>query len=382
MLKAHKIRLNPTAEQCAYFMRAAGIARFVYNWALNDYKATKERGEKMDWTALKTRFNKIKKQDFPFVAEVTKCASEQALADLRQSINTYYKIKKETPKSKTRFPGFRSRSKKIGGFGLNNDKFSVASHTARIPRLGDVNMAEPLRFSGKIMTGRIKEKAGNWYLTIVVEMNSQPVASPSRSVGIDFGLSRFATLSTGEVRETQAYFRRSERKLKLLSRGLARKKKGSCNRERWKLRVTRLHERISNQRSDFLHKFTSETVSDFAWICIEDLNLKGLCQTRLAKSFGDAGIGEAVRQLNYKTEWAGTTLQKVGRFFPSSKLCHVCGWKNEILKLSDRVWTCAQCGTLHDRDFNASLNIELEGMRLLAGDGYLGVTPAELAASG
>jgi putative transposase len=380
MLKTHKIRLNPTPDQRAYFMRGAGIARFVYNWALAEYKATKERGEKMDWAALKTRFNKIKRTEFPFVSDVTKCAAEQALADLRQAINAYYKSRGQNPK--LRFPSPRRRSRAIGGFGLNNDKFSVSDHTARIPRLGDVNMAEALRFEGGIVTGRVKEKAGKWYLAIVVEMNSQPVASPSRSVGIDFGLSRFATLSTGEVRETQAYFRQSERKLRLLQRGLARKKKGSCNRGRWKLRVARLHGRISNQRSDFLHKFTSETVRDFALICIEDLNLKGLCQTRLAKSFSDAGIGEAARQLDYKTEWAGTWLQKVGRFFASTTLCHVCAWKNENLKLSDRVWTCEGCGAIHDRDFNASMNIELEGMRLLAGDGYLGVTPAELAASG
>ena len=118
-------------------------------------------------------------------------------------------------------------------------------------------------------------------------------------------------------------------------------------------------------------------VTSFGTICIEDLNLKGLCRTRLAKSFADAGIGEAVRQLTYKTDWSGGVLQQVDRFYPSSKLCHRCGTKNEGLTLVDRVWTCAHCGALHDRDANAAINIKVEGLRLLAGDGYLGITPVD-----
>jgi putative transposase len=133
-LRAHCIRLNPTPAQHNYFMRAAGVARFVYNWALTEYKAIKASGDKVEWNALKARFNTIKRYEFPFVIEVTKCASEQAIADLRQSISTYYKAK---PHTKTlRFPGFRKRSKRIGGFGLANDKFSVEGYVARIPKLG------------------------------------------------------------------------------------------------------------------------------------------------------------------------------------------------------------------------------------------------------
>ena len=276
-----------------------------------------------------------------------------------------------------KFPGYRIRSKKIGGFGLANDKFSFNGQTANIPKLGAVNMAEVLRFNGRILSGRVKERAGRWYLTVTVECESQPVASPCGSVGIDFGLKSFATLSNAETVETQAHFRKSEARLKKLQRGLARKKKGSNNRRKWKLKVARMHERISNQRSDFLHKFTTAVCAAFAIICVEDLNLAGLCQTRLSKSFHDAGIGEAIRQFEYKTSWARTMLQKVGRFFASSKLCNVCGVKNEDLKLSDREWDCAGCGAHHERDLNAALNTELEGKRLLAGNGYLGATTVE-----
>jgi putative transposase len=144
--------------------------------------------------------------------------------------------------------------------------------------------------------------------------------------------------------------------------------------------VARYHERVRCQRSDFLHKFTTGLVEHFGTVCVEDLGLPGLCQTHLAKSFHDAGIGEAIRQLEYKQAWRGGVLQKVGRFFPSTKRCHVCGLVNAALTLADRTWRCDGCGTVHDRDLNAALNIELEGLALLAGSGYVGVTPVELVA--
>jgi putative transposase len=305
-----------------------------------------------------------------------------AIADLRQAINTYYKTKGANPKSKVKFPGRRRRSKKIGGFGLNNDKFSVSGHTVYVPKLGEVNMAEALRFGGRILNGRIKERAGKWYLTITVEVEpvAQAIASPPRSVGIDFGLSRFATLSNGEKSETQAHYRRAEDKLKRLQRGLARKKKGSNNRKKWKLKIGRAHERVSNLRNDFLHKFTSKVAKSFSIVCVEDLCLKGWVQLA-GKSTHDAGVGRAINQLEYKTKEAGGILQKVGRFFPSSKRCHVCGYIKGDLQLSDRAWKCPDCGAEHERDENGAINIEIEGVRLLAGSGYIGVTPVEFAAS-
>src|SRR5262250_2378844 len=206
-----------------------------------------------------------------------------------------------------KFPGPRKRSKKIGGFGLNNDKFSVSGHRVYVPKLGDVNMAETLRFIGHIRNGRIKERAGRWYLVITVreetqnlEPLAQPEASPLRSVGIDFGLSTFATLSNGEKSETQAHYRQAEGKLKRLQRGLARKKKGSSNRKKWKHKIGRAHERVSNLRCDFLHKFTSEMTKRFSIVCVEDLCLKGWVELA-GKSTHDAGIGRAINQLEYKT---------------------------------------------------------------------------------
>lgn len=380
--KAHVIRLNPTLEQEQYFYRAAGVARVAWNWGLDEYHRIKEAGEKADWNEIKKSFRSSIDAKFPFVREVTKCSAEQAIADLRQAINTYYKVKQSDSKSDIKFPSYRKRSKKVGGFGLANDKFYFKDNCVYIPKLGLVNIAERLRFEGKILSGRVKERAGKWYLTVVLETAVDRLEGLSDAVGIDFGLKSFAALSTGEVYETQGHLRQSEKRLKGLNRGLARKKIGSNKRRKWKMKLARQYERVSDQRKDFLHKTTSAVTSTFAVVCIEDLNLKGLVKTRLAKSFSDAGIGEAVRQLEYKTEWNGSTLQKVDRFFPSSKLCSVCGWKNAELKLSDREWDCSQCSTHHDRDFNASVNIKLEGIRLLVGNGSLHVNARGCGSAG
>jgi putative transposase len=380
MRKTHRIRLNPTPEQEAAFLRAAGIARFAWNWALAEYRRLKAEGQRADWNAIKKAFRSRIDTDFAFVREVTKCASEEAIADLRRAINTYYQAKAKNPK--LRFPKPRMRRKRIGGFGIANDKFGVAGHSVRLPKIGTVNMAEPLRFAGRIVSGRITERGGHWFLTVVVEVEAKEAqVPPQQSIGIDFGLSRFATLSDGQVVETQAHLRRSEAKLKRLQRALSRKQEGSQNRNKWKRRVARFHERVRNQRQDFLQKFTTEAVKQFGVVFVEDLNLRGLCQTRLAKSFHDAGIGEAVRQLEYKQAWWGGVLLKVDRFFPSSKRCHACFQVNNELTLQDRQWRCPGCGTFHDRDLNAAINIEIEGITLLAGSGYVGVTPVELLAS-
>jgi putative transposase len=154
MIKAHKIRLNPTSSQEAYFYRASGVARTGWNWALEEYKRRKAAGQEINWNEIRQEFRARIKTEFPFVHEVTKCAAEVAIADLRHAIKTYYKTKQANPKSKVKFPGPRKRSKKIGGFGLNNDKFWISSHTVYVPKLGEVNMAEVFRFDGRILNGK------------------------------------------------------------------------------------------------------------------------------------------------------------------------------------------------------------------------------------
>ena len=376
MIRTHKIRLNPTEDQEQYFLRAAGVARYTWNRCLAEYKALKGSETQVDWNDIKKRFRASMDEFYPFVREVTKCAFEEAISDLRQSIATYYKVKKQGDE-KIRFPGWRSRNKKIGGFGLANDKFCFEGNSVRIPKLGWVNMAEPLRFDGKVKSGRVVERAGKWYLIVVVEVVSEPRERNGSTVGIDFGLSTFATCSDGTVYKTQRYWRKSERRVGLLQRGLARKKKGSKNRTKWKGSIARAHERVANQRQDYCHKVTTEIARKHGTICVEDLCLRGMTKTTLAKSVHDAGIGMTVKMLEYKAE-----VVKVSRWYPSSQLCSVCGYQNRALTLSDRAWLCPECLTHHNRDENASHNIEAEGKRIkTAGDGYIGVTPVEFATS-
>ena len=369
IVRAHKIRLNPTPEQANYFMRACGIARFVWNVCLTDWKRIKGEGLKASWNQIKINFRARIDKDFPWIREVTKCAVDGAVADLSSSISTYFKVKKNG--GKVKFPKCRKRSKKIGSFVLNNDTFWVDGHDLKVPKLGIVNRTERLRFEGKILSGRIKEKAGRWYLCVTVETDRPEPSQASGVVGIDLGLGTLAVLSDDEVAETQGYFRRSEHKLKLLQRGLARKKLGSKRRNKWRLRVARMHEKIANQRQDFLHKLTTNWIRQYGIICLEDLALKGLCRTRLAKSFYDAALGALVGMVEYKTDWYQCWLQKVSRWFPSSKQCNVCKTVNKELDLSDRTWTCLGCGTIHNRDRNASDNIKEEGLRLMAESGSL-----------
>ncbi len=381
MILAEKIKLNPTKQQEEYFLRACGVSRFVWNWGLSKYKETKEKGEKVDWNEIQKEFNKTKKEEFPFVKEVTKSASQVAFSDLRQSVSTYYKVKPKI--KKTRFPKFRSRKKSIGSFGLQNEQFSVSGNFARVPKLGLVNMSSKLKNDGRILSGRIKEEAGNWFLVVNLELT--PIKQEEflyDSVGIDFGFSTYATLSNGEVYETQAYFRKSERKLKMLQRSLSRKKKGSSNRNKTRKKIAKLHKHVTNQRKDFTHKTTTEIAKTFEVVCVEDLNLKGMIKWNLAKSVNDAAIGMSVKQLEYKKEKFGGILQKVDRFFPSSKMCHVCKSINKDLQLYDREWTCLNCKTVHNRDYNAAINIETEGLNLLAGTGWVGVTTVEFGTSG
>ena len=223
--RAHKIRLNPTPEQSTAFIRCAGVSRFAWNWALSVYKETKAQGAKADWNDIKRRFRARVDAEFPFVREVTKCAPEHGIADLRQSISTYYKANRGGAK-RVRFPGFRSRKKRIGGFGIATDKFECRENSVRLPKIGWVNMAESLRLDGKVLCGRVVEQCGRWYLVVTVEIERH-VSVATGSIGIDFGLKTFAACSDGRTYETQAGYRKGQRKLRALQRSLSRKHPGS-----------------------------------------------------------------------------------------------------------------------------------------------------------
>src|SRR5712691_5626396 len=364
MIKAHKIRLHPTEEQHVYFAKAAGTARFVWNWALAEWNRQYEAGEKPTALKLKKQFNEIRRDQFPWTWEVTKNASDQPFLDLGKAFTAFFAGKQGRPK-------FKSKKRSKTSFYLANDQFELGDHRIWIPKLGWVNMAENLRFKGKVTGARVTRTADWWFISIPVEVADRRADARKAAVGIDVGLNRLATLSTGEGYENQAFLKTALQKLRQANKRLHRRRIGSKNREQARRQVARLHYRITCMRDDVLHKLTTRIAESYGIVGIEDLHLKGLLKNRrLSRSFSDAALGKLLTLLTSKVEQRGGQVIKVGRFFASSKTCHSCGWRWEDLELSDRNFLCQNPGCAYyqfaqDRDHNAALCILFEALRLI-----------------
>jgi putative transposase len=376
MNRSHVIRLNPTPEQAVYFRKACGVARHAYNWALARWKDERAAGKWANTRDLKAEYNRIKGEQFPWCYEVTKCAPEQEFSNLGQAFANYWRMKKAGTLPKLKhprkdgeeggFPHFKSKKRDRLSFYLANDKFAVDGHTIRVPKLGTVNMTEALRFQGKILSAVISSRAGWWFVSISVEVKQEVPAHSGGAGGIDLGIKSLATCSDGMVFENQKHYRQGLGRIKGLSKGLSRKVEGSQNWWKHTRKLAKAHYRVACQRQDTLHKMTTHLARTYALIGLEDLNTKGMLANHcLAQAVSDASFFEVQRQLLYKTEQYGGYVQLVSQWYPSSKTCHDCGWIKEDLTLKDRVWVCEQCGVVHERDFNASLNIRDEALRLI-----------------
>jgi putative transposase len=374
--RSHVIRLNTTPEQETYFRKACGVARHAYNWALARWKEARTEGKRVKLKDLKAQYNKIKGEQFPWVYETTKCAPEQAFADLGQAFANYWRMKEEGTQPKLKhprkdgeeagFPHFKSKKRDRLSFYLANDKFSVRGHRLHVPKVGDVNMTEELRFQGNIMNATIFYRAGWWFVSIAVEVEHETPAHHGGPVGIDLGIKTLATTSSGEKFENQKHYRRNVGRIKGLSKGLSRKVEGSQNWWKNTKKLAKAHYRVACQRQDTLHKMTTQLARIYALIGLEDLNTKGmLANHHLAQAVSDASFFEVKRQLLYKTEQHGGSVQLVDRWYPSSKTCSSCGWVDEDLTLADRVFACEACGLSIDRDFNAARNIQAQALRLV-----------------
>ncbi len=325
---------------------------------------------------LKAEYNSIKGEQFPWCYEVTKCAPEQEFSNLGQAFANYWRMKKEGTLPKLKhprkdgeeggFPRFKSKKRDKLSFYLANDKFSVDGQSIRIPKLGAVNMAEALRFQGKILSAVISYRAGWWFVSLSVEIAHEVPTHTGGTVGVDLGIKTLATCSDGVVFENQKHYSQSLGRIKGLSKGLSRKVEGSQNWWKNTRKLAKTHYRVASQRQDALHKMTTYLARTYALIGLEGLNTKGMLANHcLAQAVSDASFFEVQRQLLYKTEQYGGYVQLVSRWYPSSKTCHTCGWIKEDLTLEDRVWVCEQCGVIHERDLNASLNLRDEALRLV-----------------
>jgi len=359
VLVAHRIRLDPNNAQATCLARAAGTARFAYNWALAEWRRQYEACKvapslpKPNEAALRRQLNAVKRQQYPWMLEVTKNAPQMAIMQLGEAFKNFFA-------RRARYPKFRKKGQH-DRFTLTNDQFQVDAKKIRIPKLGWVRMREALRFTGRIVSATVSRTADHWYASITVDTPdlSLPPAENQGAVGVDLGVSSLATLSTGETIAGPKALRSLLGRLRRLSRALSRKVKGSRNRHKAKLKLARLHERIAHMRRDSLHQLTSSITRRFHTIGIEDLNVKGmLANGRLSRAIADMGFYEFRRQLQYKAAWRGAQVVVAERWFPSSKLCSVCGHRLEILGLEVRQWTCPGCGAAHDRDVNAATNLK------------------------
>ena len=362
MHRVHKIKLDPTQEQAIYFARACGVARFAFNWALAAWKEEYEAGGKPNEAALRKRLNSIKATEFPWMLEVTKVAPQNAIKNVGVAFQNFFRRVKQGGK-----PGYPRFKKKglhdsfradNGPANANSNAVECVGKTIKLPKCGVVKMRETLRFSGRTLAATVSKHADGWHVAILVDTSDCLSGRLDGGiVGVDLGVKELATLSTGEVIPSLKPHRAAHARLVRLSRSLSRKQKGSSNRAKAKIKLAKLHQRISNIRVDALHKLTTKLATEFDTIAIEDLNVAGMLRNRcLARSIADAGFAEFRRQLTYKAEMTGAKVVVVDRFFPSSKTCHSCGTIH-MMKLSNRVMVCA-CGNTMDRDLNAAMNLK------------------------
>jgi len=349
--------------------QACGVARFCFNWGLEEWQRQYESGDNPSAYALKKQFNVIKQQQFPWAYSVSKCAVDTGFMNLDRAFKNFFRRCKKGAKKKG-YPLFKSKKRSRKSFRMDGERVKLDGHWLKLEKLdGTINMAEMLRFDGEIKSVTISEDAGHWYAAVNVDIELPEYEHPQESVGIDLGIKTLAVLSDGVQYENQELLRSELRKLKRLNRELSRRQEGSGRWRRTKKNLTKLHRRIADKRLDYQHKMTTEIAQTYRVVGIEDLNVAGMLRNHcLALSIADAGFGEIRRQLTYKIEWYGGELVTIGRFFPSSKLCRHCGCINDDLTLSDREWTCA-CGAVLDRDYNAARNIETKALRTLAGVG-------------
>ncbi|MBI4531011.1 MAG: IS200/IS605 family element transposase accessory protein TnpB [Candidatus Latescibacteria bacterium] len=361
--------MNPTPEQEQYLRQACGVARFCFNWGLAEWKRQYEEGSKPSAYLLKKQFNTIRREQYPWSYDVTKCAVDTGFCNLDTAFRNFFRRCKHGDEAPG-FPKFKSKKMSRPSLRMDGARVKIDGHWLKLERLDTpINMAEMLRFNGKIGSATISEDAGYWYASISVEVELPEHEHPQESVGVDLGVKTLAVLSDGMQFENQKLLRSELRKVKRLSRELSRRQEGSGRWQRAKKKLVKLNRRIADERLDYQHKMTTEIARTYKTVGVEDLNVAGMLRNhRLALSIADAGFREIRRQLTYKTEWYGGELIVIDRFLPSSRLCPICGAIKDDLPLNDRIFVC-ECGYTADRDLNAACNIEQAALRIVAGVG-------------
>jgi putative transposase len=371
VVRGYRTELDLNDEQRTACMKHAGCARFAYNWGLarskETYRATGKRPTAID---LHRELNALKKTDYPWMYEVSKCAMQEALRDLEQAYKNFFRrveLKKQGKwKGKIGFPNPKKKSKAIGSFRLTGS-IKVFADAVQLPRLGHLRLHEHnfIPTDAKILSATVSEEAGRWFVSIQVkEEKDAPAPTTTSAIGVDLGIKTLATLSDGKTFAHPRALKHAQKRLRGLERQKSRRKLGGKNRKKTCKKLAKQHARVANIRRDVAHKLTSYLSKNHALIAIEDLHVSGMLKNhKLAQAVADSNFGEIRREIEYKSNLYGAHVVVIDQWYPSSQLCSACGWRNTEQTLADRIFVCEECGLVLDRDENAAINILAEALR-------------------
>lgn len=370
-------RCYPTPEQEQHLNRTFGCVRFVWNWALRARTDAFRAGERMGYPATDKALTALKATpEHVWLNEVSSVCLQQALRDLQAAFSNFFE-------KRSAYPSFKKKqSRQSANYSERGFSFDAQRRILKLAKIGAIK----IKWSRKAIPHPssirlIRTASGKFFVSLVVETQPAPLPETGEAIALDFGVARLATLSNGERIANPKHGAKWQRRLAFYQKRLARCQKGSRRRSKVKRHVARLHEKIANSRCDTLHKLSTDLVTRFDLICVEDLNLRGMVKNHsLARSLSDASIGTAIRMIEEKAERYGKSVVKVDRWFPSSKTCSACGHIVNQLPLSVREWTCPACGSVHDRDANAAANILAVGQTVTAHGGTVRRTSAKAGA--